>query len=443
LSDHKPESEAALDPRQTLLTSPMSAFQIRAIATSVALCVLDGFDVFAISFAAPSLLAEWGIGKAQLGIAISVGLFGMALGSLFLAPLADQFGRRKMALSALAIMIVGTAWTSTVQNLEMLVASRLLTGLGVGAMISIILPMSAEFANARRRDVAVALTTIGFPIGAIIGGFVSSFLLANYGWRSIFVTATVLGILMFVVCLRMLIEPVALVIARPGTDGLARVNRFLARCGFASVASIPPPPVSQKVPVGRLFERDMVGVTIHITLIYFLMVIPIYFMQSWLPTLIADLGIVPAKAALISSFFSIGGVTSGLLVAFFAEKFGLRILLNIALVGTFVMILAFSLVPPFVPALFLASVVAGFFIQGSAPALYAVIARTFPAEMRASGSGFVVGIGRIGSALPPLIAGALAANGFDRTTVAMVMAAPALLALVLLIRFVIRPPTTA
>jgi len=107
------------------------------------------------------------------------------------------------------------------------------------------------------------------------------------------------------------------------------------------------------------------------------------------------------------------------------------------------MILAFSLVPPFVPALFLASVVAGFFIQGSAPALYAVIARTFPAEMRASGTGFVVGIGRIGSALPPLIAGALAANGFDRTTVAMVMAAPALLALVLLIRFVIRPPTTA
>jgi MFS transporter, AAHS family, 4-hydroxybenzoate transporter len=434
---------AAADPRQTLLASPMSAFQIKAIATVVALCALDGFDVFAITFAAPSLLAEWGIGKAQLGIAISVGLIGMAAGSLFLAPLADQFGRRRMALFALVIMIMGTAWTTAADSIEILVASRLLTGFGVGAMVSIIIPMAAEFANARRRDLAVSLATIGFPLGAIIGGFVSSFLLANYGWRSIFIAATVLGIVMFIVCFRILIEPVALVVARPGTDGLARVNHFLARCGFAAVASIPPPPASQKVPVGRLFERNMAGVTIHITLIYVLIMIPIYFMQSWLPTLIADLGIVPAKAALISSFFSIGGVTSGLLVAFLSEKFGLRILINIALVGTFVMILAFSLVPPLIPALILASVIAGFFIQGSAPALYAVLARTFPADMRASGTGFVVGIGRIGSALPPLIAGALAAGGFGRTTIALVMAAPALLALVLLIRFVIRPPTTA
>ena len=105
----------------------MSSYQIRAIATIIAICALDGFDVFAITFAAPSLLAEWGIGKAQLGIAISVGLIGMAAGSLFLAPLADQFGRRKMALSALVIMIVGTAWTSTVNSIEMLVTSRLLT----------------------------------------------------------------------------------------------------------------------------------------------------------------------------------------------------------------------------------------------------------------------------------------------------------------------------
>jgi benzoate transport len=435
--------DPAADPRQTILNAPMSPFQIKAISASVALCVLDGFDVFAISFAAPELLKGWGIGKAQLGLAISAGLFGMALGSLLLAPLADQIGRRRMALTALAIMILGTAWTASVNSLTMLIASRLLTGLGVGAMISIILPMAAEYANARRRDLAVSLTTIGFPLGAIIGGFASSYLLSHYGWRSIFVVATGLGILMFIVCARILIEPVALVIARPGSNRLERVNSFLARCGLPAVRAIPAPPENRSVPISRLFGPDMVGVTIHITLIYFLMVIPIYFMQSWLPTLIADLGIMPAKAALISSFFSIGGVTSGLLVAMLAEKFGLRILLYVALIGTFSMILAFSHAPPVVSTLIIVSLTAGFFIQGSAPALYSVIARTFPAEMRASGTGLVVGIGRVGSALPPLIAGALAAGGFDRTTVAMVMAAPALIALALLTRFVIRPPTTA
>ncbi len=421
----------------------MSAFQIKAIATIVALCALDGFDVFAITFAAPSLLAEWGTGKAQLGIAISAGLLGMALGSLFLAPLADQFGRRKMALVTLSIMIAGTAWTAVVGSIPALVASRLFTGLGIGAMISIILPMASEFANARRRDLAVSISTIGFPVGATIGGFVASYLLANYGWRSIFIAATMLGAIMFIACLRMLQEPVALIVARPGTDGLARVNLFLARCGISPVSSLPAPPASQRVPITRLFEKDMAGVTLRITLIYTLMIIPIFFMQSWLPTLIADLGIVPATAALISSFFSVGGVIAGLLVATLSEKYGLRTLLNIAIVGTFVMIVAFSIVPPFVPALILASAVAGFFIQGSAPALYAVIARTFPADMRASGTGLVVGIGRIGSALPPLIAGTLAAGGFDRTTIAVILATPALLALALLVGFVIRPPTTA
>ena len=77
------------DPRQLLLDAPMSGFQTRAVATTIALCALDGFDVFAITFAAPALLGDWGIGKAELGLALSAGLLGMALGSLLLSPLAD------------------------------------------------------------------------------------------------------------------------------------------------------------------------------------------------------------------------------------------------------------------------------------------------------------------------------------------------------------------
>ena len=139
----------------------------------------------------------------------------------------------------------------------------------------------------------------------------------------------------------------------------------------------------------------------------------------------------------------IGGVIGGLTIAVTAEQLGLRTLLNIALVGSFIMIVAFSLLPAIVPALIVAGAVAGFFVQGSAPALYAVIARTFPADMRASGTGLVVGIGRVGSILPPLLAGSLAASGLDRTTIALILAAPALLALRMLTKFVIRPPTSA
>ena len=436
-------AEAGGDPRQLLLDAPMSAFQTRAVATTVALCALDGFDVFAVTFAAPALLKDWGIDKAQLGLALSAGLLGMALGSLLLSPLADTFGRRRMLFVALAIMIAGTAWTAVVEGLGGLIASRLFTGLGIGAMIAVIMPLAAEYANSRRRDLAVALFGVGFPLGGIIGGFVSAYLLATFGWRSIFIAASGLGVVMAVVSARSLLDPVALVIARPGADGLARVNAFLARCGHSAVATLPPPPDSAKLPIGRLFERGMAGTTLQITLIYFLVVIPVFFMQTWLPTLIADLGIVPAKAALISAFFSIGGVIAGLAIAATSARLGLRTILNLTLICGAAMIVAFSRLGANPAVLIAAAAVAGFFIQGSMVTLYAVVARTFPAEMRASGTGFVIGIGRVGSILPPLLAGALAAAGLERTGIALVMAAPALAALALLVSFVIRPPTTA
>ena len=432
-----------IDPRQLLLDAPMSGFQIRAVATTVALCAVDGFDVFAITFAAPALLKDWGIGKGELGIALSAGLLGMALGSLLLSPLADIFGRRKLLFVALAMMIFGTAWTATVATMTGLVASRLFTGVGIGAMIAVIMPLSAEFASARRRDLAVALFSIGFPAGGIVGGLVSAFLLANFGWRSIFEAASVLGLIIAVIAARTLPDPIAVIIARPGKDGLTRTNALLARCGHSPVETLPLPAQGNKIPLGRLFEPGMAGTTLQITLIYFLVVIPVFFMQTWLPTLIADLGIAPAQAALIAAFFSVGGVIAGLAIAGLSASVGLRTIFNTVLIGGALLIVAYSLLPANVPLLVAAAVVTGSFVQGCMVTLYAVVARTFPAEMRASGTGFVIGIGRIGSILPPLLAGALAAAGLGRTGVAMAMAAPALVALGLFVSFVIRPSTTA
>ena len=443
MTDAAISAQTTTDPRQLLLEAPMSGFQTRAVATTIALCALDGFDVFAITFAAPALLKDWGIGKAELGLALSAGLLGMALGSLLLSPLADTFGRRRMLFVALAMMIAGTTWTAMVDGLGGLIASRLFTGLGIGAMIAVIMPLAAEYANARRRDLAVALFAIGFPLGGIIGGFVSAYLLAEFGWRSIFIAASVFGLIIGAISARALLDPIALVIATPGRDGLARVNAFLDRCGHPAVATLPPPPEDKSLPIGRLFAPDRAGSTIQITLIYFLIVIPVFFMQTWLPTLIGDLGIVPAQAALISAFFSIGGVIAGLAIAASSARVGLRTILNLSLVGSVVMIVLFSRLPASPPLLIVAATVAGFFVQGSMVALYAVVARTFPAEMRASGTGFVIGIGRVGSILPPLLAGALAAAGLSRTGIALVMAAPALVAIALLVRFLIRPPTTA
>ena len=448
-ADNSPTSDSAaladqLDPRNVLLNAPMSRFQVIAILVTLALCALDGFDVLAITFAAPAILPEWGIDKAQLGYALSAGLLGMALGSLLISPLADSLGRRRIVFISLALMISGTLWTALSQNLRELIASRVLTGLGIGAMIGVIFPLAAEYANSHNRDRAIAILSLGYPTGGILGGLLSAALLASHGWRSIFLFAAAMGVVLAVAVWRFLLDPLALIVARPGHDGLERANVYLKRCGHAPVTMLPPPPAnSNRVPIAALFEPGMGRDTLTITLIYFLFMIPQFFMQTWLPTLVADIGLPPAMGALTSAFFSIGGVLAAIFIGVTAAHIGIKRLEICLLIGAAVTIIGFSFLPAVKAQLMLGATISGFFVMGGMIGLYAIIARTFPAHLRASGNGFVIGIGRFGSILPPMLAGILFSAGIGREAIATMMAAPAILSMLLLISFRVRPPTIA
>jgi AAHS family 4-hydroxybenzoate transporter-like MFS transporter len=171
--------------------------------------------------------------------------------------------------------------------------------------------------------------------------------------------------------------------------------------------------------------------------------IPQFFMQTWLPTLVADIGLPPASGALTSAFFSIGGLFAAMFIGVTSVHIGLKRLEIGLLIGAAVTIIGFSFLPAVIARLMLGAAVCGFFVMGGMIGLYAVIARTFPVHLRASGNGFVIGIGRFGSILPPMLAGMLFSAGIGRETISVMMAAPALLAMILLISFRVRPPTIA
>jgi MFS transporter, AAHS family, 4-hydroxybenzoate transporter len=168
---------SAVDPRIAQLALPMSAYQKVAIGVIVLLCMLDGLDVMAITFAAPAIKALWHIDQSQVGRVLASGLFGMAAGSLLLAPIADLIGRRQTIFLSLAIMIAGTLWTAATQTINELLVSRVFTGLGIGAMVSVIGPMTAEYANTRSRDFCQTVFAIGFPMGGLLGGILAGTLL--------------------------------------------------------------------------------------------------------------------------------------------------------------------------------------------------------------------------------------------------------------------------
>lgn len=433
-------AESSLQAR--LLNEPMSSTQWLGIAVTVALCALDGFDVLAITFAAPAIARSWGIDKSQVGFVFSAGLLGMALGSFFLAPAADRYGRRTLVLLSLAIMVSGTLWTGASASLQSLVFSRLYTGLGIGAMIAVINPLAAEYANARRRDVAMSLVNVGFPIGGVVGGMIAAIALPIYGWRALFWGASVLGTVAALLVLIALPEPATTIAVRGGPNALARVNAYLRRCGRRPVESLDGVSKLTGTPIVALFCGELAPVTLAITAIYLLFVMTMFFMQSWLPTLVADLGLAAGPAAGIAVWLSIGGIAGGLVLGMAAMRFGLKPVVLAALFMATAVVAMFGFVPANPVLLKLAAAVAGFAVFGGMIGLYAVVSRSFPVAVRASGTGFAIGIGRLGSAFPPLLAGGLLAGGFGRIGVCVLMALPALLAGLLLIRFHIRAVAT-
>lgn len=145
---------------------PMTRAQIAAVAGTVLLSALDGFDVLSVTFVAPAVAREFGVGKSGLGVVLAAGLAGMAVGSLALAPLADRVGRRALVLVSLGLMAAGMVASAGVGGVGALAAWRVVTGCGIGAMVAVIAPLAAEYASARRRDLAVALMAVGYPSAA-------------------------------------------------------------------------------------------------------------------------------------------------------------------------------------------------------------------------------------------------------------------------------------
>jgi MFS family permease len=222
------------DPRQTIANSPMSWLQIAAVAITVALNGLDGFDVQAVSFASPGFSSEWHMNDKQSGYILAMELIGMAVGSIFLGGVADLIGRRKTILGCLVVMAGGMFMASTVTSPTQLALWRLITGLGIGGMLAAINAVAAEFSNKKRKNLSIALMAIGYPVGAVLGGLVASELLKAHNWRSVFEFGAIATAAMIPVVYFFVPESVHWLARKQPRDALARINKVLQRLGHAT-----------------------------------------------------------------------------------------------------------------------------------------------------------------------------------------------------------------
>lgn len=430
------------DPREIIRQTPMTTPQWVAVVLMIALNALDGFDVLSSAFAAPGIAKEWGIARDALGVVLAMELVGMGVGSILLGGAADRFGRRPTMLGCLAVMASGMALATTAQNPQMLGLWRFVTGLGIGGMLAAINAVTAELSSTKGRSLAMSLMVIGYPIGATIGGTIAALLLKSGDWRVVFEFGAIATVVFIPLIWLFVPETPAYLLARRPEGALARVNASMAKLRLPQIDALPPVDIRDgKASVLDILKPGLIGTTMLLTIGYSLHAITFYYILKWSPKIVADFGFAAPEAASVLVWANIGGASGGALFGFLMHRFGIKwptivmLLLGAGAVGVFGMGSGETSLVGWRFAVFCT----GFATNAAIVGFYCAFAYGFPAHVRATGTGFAIGAGRIGSAGSPILAGTLfTAGGLSLFTVSLIMACGSLMAAALLLMLKLR-----
>lgn len=411
----------------------MTTAQVIVVAITVLLNAMDGFDVLSIAFASPGIAREWGIDRGALGIVLSMELIGMAVGSVFLGGVADKIGRRPTLLGCLMVMALGMYGATTAGNPVILSIWRIFTGLGIGGMLSATNAVVGEFSSKKWRALCISIMVIGYPLGGGFGGLYASSLIGSYGWRSVFYLGAIVAALSFPILYFFVPESVHWLARKQPEGALNRVNASLRKLGHATVSALPVmAETDRKKSVGDIFSPALVGTTVIVTATYFLHILTFYFLIKWTPQIVAGMQFPDSAAGRVLAFANLGGAAGGAVFGLLTGKIGLKPLTIGILVFNAIAVASFGRTPAELGTLTMLSVIVGFFGNAAISGLYSIVAYAFPTHVRATGTGFVVGVGRGGAVLSPIVAGYLMQGGFTLPTVAMIMCIGSLLAAIML-----------
>lgn len=433
---NKPQSSVGhcLDVQSFINTQPLSRYQWRVVILCFLIVFLDGLDTAAMGFIAPALSQEWGIERASLGPVMSAALIGMVFGALGSGPLADRFGRKGVLVGAVLVFGGFSLASAYATNVDQLLALRFLTGLGLGAGMPNATTLLSEYTPERLKSLLVTSMFCGFNLGMAGGGFMSAKLIPAYGWHSLLVIGGVLPLLLAVVLLVWLPESARFLVVR--NRGVDKVRKTLAPIAPAVVAQASSfsVPEHKAVAARNVFAVIFSGTyglgTLLLWLTYFMGLVIVYLLTSWLPTLMRDSGASMEQAAFIGALFQFGGVLSAVGVGWAMDRFNPHRVIGLfyLLAGVFAYAVGQSLGN--ITLLATLVLIAGMCVNGAQSAMPSLAARFYPTQGRATGVSWMLGIGRFGAILGAWSGAALLGLGWSFEQVLTALLVPAALATV-------------
>jgi len=396
----------------------LSSFQIKLIIWSFFIVLIDGYDIAAIAFAAPSLAKEWALKPGSLGPVFSASLIGILFGSGIFGWVGDRYGRKAALVWSNLVFGVFTLAAAYSTNLDQMFWLRLLAGLGIGGVIPNVVAINAESAP-RKLRATLAIIAVGcVPLGGAIPGFVTAVFVPQYGWQILFLIGGI----------------VPIVIAIAAMVGLPESIKFMAlhegqrRKMESTIKAIRPDyqvPANAKFVIedekqfpgfnpGYLFSDGLALITPLLWLLFALNLMGYFFLISWTPTLMTAAKLPPATAALAGAMLQVGGTVGALLLCWWLQKHrflavAIMFVIAVPVVGS----IGFAGLTS-KAVLLTATFFAGFFVLGIQSGINVIGALIYPTSLRANGSGWELGIGRIGSIVGPIVGGLLIGLSVDK-----------------------------
>jgi len=385
----------------------LSAFHIKLIAWSFFIALIDGYDIAAIAFAAPYLVKAWDLKPGALGPVFSASLFGILIGSAVFGWVGDRFGRKAALVGSNLLFGVFTLAAAYAGNLNEMFWLRLLAGLGIGGVIPNVVAINAESAP-RKLRATLAIIAVGFvPIGGAIPGFVTAALVPTHGWPILFLIGGIVPIVIAIAAVFGLPESIKFMALHESQRG--RMERLIAAIspGYRVPANARFVVEDEKQFPGfnpaYLFRQGLALITPLVWLLFILNLMGYFFLLSWTPTLLTAAKLPPTTAALAGAVLQVGGTVGALLLCWWLQRqrfLGIAVMFAVAV--PVVASIGFAAMSS-AGALLTATFFAGFCVLGIQSGINVVGALIYPTSLRANGSGWQLGLGRIDSIVGPLL----------------------------------------
>ena len=393
--------------------------------------MLDGFDITAMAVVASAVAGDLSLTPDKLGWIFSFALAGMMGGAMFLAPISDVIGRRKMIIMAIALIGISIIFTATATTLVEFILLRFISGLGAGAMLASQAALAVEYSPDKYKALSVAAVTSGYPMGAMMTSVIAGFVMPEYGWRGMFWFGGLLTLSMVLIAWLFIPESLKYLFQRRPADALERINKILGKLKKPPMAEMPE--VAEAHPadesgvlrgVKRLLHGDLLKTTLTLWTAFLLCFSTLYFLMSWIPALMEDSGFEPSVGRQAFFLFNLGGVIGIYVIGFLSTRFKLTNLIFYMATAAAVAMVIFALAPTRMNLLLMLTLLIGILQQGGFTGLYSAAAKAYPTNVRSTGIGWAIGLGRFGAVVGPAVAGYLIAAGLDMSANYFIFAIP-------------------